>query len=212
MRANPYKVVEDFERAVAEYTGAPYVVSVNSCTNALLLALAWHKKIDPTLTSVTCPKRTYVGVPMSIVHAGLKIKFTDEQWWGFYRLLPTPVFDRARAFSRKMYQPGFGHMVCTSHHWSKILGVQQGGCILHEDPAADEWLRRMRFDGRTIGLHPANDPITEIGWHCYLSPEVAAEGIMRLSLLPDHNAALPPSDYPDLSLKPAFAPHMDLGT
>ena len=38
MLHNPYKIVKMFEEEVAHYTGAPYAVSVNSCTNALFLA------------------------------------------------------------------------------------------------------------------------------------------------------------------------------
>ena len=38
MLHNPYKVVKMFEEEVAHYTGAPYAVSMNSCTNALFLA------------------------------------------------------------------------------------------------------------------------------------------------------------------------------
>ena len=59
-------------------------------------------------------------------------------------------------------------------------------------------LRRARFDGRTEGLAPRDDDFI-LGWHCYMTPEVAAEGLMRLSLLPDHNDDLPNDDYPDLS-------------
>ena len=38
MKENPYEVVRMFERAIADYTGAPYAVSVDSCTNALFLS------------------------------------------------------------------------------------------------------------------------------------------------------------------------------
>ena len=38
MLHSPYKVVKMFEEEIAHYTGAPYAVSVNSCTNALFLA------------------------------------------------------------------------------------------------------------------------------------------------------------------------------
>ena len=31
-----------FEEEMAHYTGAPYAVSMNSCTNALFLACKWH--------------------------------------------------------------------------------------------------------------------------------------------------------------------------
>jgi dTDP-4-amino-4,6-dideoxygalactose transaminase len=40
---NAFQVVRDFEKAVAEYTGAPYCVAVNSCTMALLLACKYLK-------------------------------------------------------------------------------------------------------------------------------------------------------------------------
>ena len=41
---NPHQVTKDFEEAVAQYTGAPYCVAVNSCTNALFLSLMWKRK------------------------------------------------------------------------------------------------------------------------------------------------------------------------
>ena len=41
MLHNPYKVVQMFEEEIAYYTGAPYAISVNSCTNALFLACKW---------------------------------------------------------------------------------------------------------------------------------------------------------------------------
>lgn len=74
---------------------------------------------------------------------------------------------------------------------------------MHDDPDADRWLRRARFDGRTEGVDPKDDDFI-LGWHCYMSPEIAAEGLVRLSWLPKHNADLPNSDYPDLSKVPLF--------
>ena len=41
-------------------------------------------------------------------------------------------------------------------------------------------------------------------WHAYLSPDVAARLLWKLSGLPRHNADLPRSDYPDLSTLEAF--------
>lgn len=211
---NPYDVVRDFERAVAEYTGAPYCVAVSSCSAALMLAVAWHlwKNVpaghDAILGTrrIEIPRRTYVSVPMAIIHAGGRPTFRDEEWLGAYQLKPLPVWDSARYFTTDLYKcitecyaSAIGQMVCTSHHWSKTLGIQQGGCILHDDPEADAWLRRARFDGRTEGVAPKDDNITQVGWHCYMSPEVAAEGLVRLHFLPKHNAPLPNDDYPDLS-------------
>lgn len=209
---NPHQVTKDFEKALCKYTGAPFAVAVNSCTMALLLAVKWHLRdsafADPF--PVEIPKRTYVGVPMSIIHAGGRPTFRDEEWRGLYDLRPLHVFDSARLFTSGLWHlppqgvgrpatPTTGYMICVSFHWSKTLGVQQGGAILHDDPEADEWLRRARFDGRKEGVAPKDDTFPIVGWHCYMSPEVAAEGLVRLSFLPKHNDPLPNDDYPDLS-------------
>lgn len=193
---NAFRVVRQFEHEVARYTGAPHVVAVNSCTMALLLACAWHK-----VKEVSLPKLTYNGVPMSVIHAGGWVTFRDEDWQGEYQLEPYPIWDAARRFTSGMYRPGT--MQCVSFHWSKILGIQQGGAILHDDPVADAWFRKARFDGRTEGVPPKDDTFI-LGWHCYMSPEVASEGLVRLSFLPQHNADLPRSDYPDLSQQAIF--------
>ena len=189
---NPYTIVRDFEEALCEYTGAPYCVTVNSCTMALLLACKWLN-----VKTVSIPKFTYVSVPMSIMHAGGKVEFRNEDWTGEYQLKPYPIWDAARRFTSDMYAPG--QYQCVSFHWSKILGIQQGGAILHDNADADRWFRKARFDGRTEGVAPKDDAFDTLGFHCYLSPEIAAEGLVRLSFLPKHNEDLPNSDYPDLS-------------
>lgn len=208
MTSNPHETTVRFEDAVCEYTGAPYAVAVNSCTNALFLSLMWKRKswLDAGLTpmpAISIPRRTYVSVPMQIKHAGFEVEFRDESWRGFYVLSPAGVFDSARYFSSGMYDQ-IGGFVCTSHHWSKTLGLQQAGMILHDSPEADRWLRRARFDGRTEGVAPSLDAFAFCGWHMYLSPEIAALGLVRLAFLPKHNEPLPNDDYPDLSKLPIF--------
>lgn len=219
---NPFRVVKDFEAALSEYTGAPYVVSVTSCTAALLLAVAWNlRDADHPLTSggraltgrvIEIPKRTYVGVPYAIREAGGYPAFRDEDWWGMYQLKPLPIWDSARWIRRQIYAEAFLRgggvdlpFVCVSFHWSKTLGIQQGGAILHSDPEADAWLRRARFDGRAEGVAPSQDDFPlKRAWHCYMSPETAAAGLVRLAKLPAINEPLPNDDYPDLSLLEAF--------
>ena len=87
-------------------------------------------------------------------------------------------------------------MQCVSFQTSKILGLEQGGAILHDNKEADEWLRRARFDGR---LNASEKVPKMIGFHAYLSPSVAALGIQKLACLPRDN---PDQivDFPDLSL------------
>jgi dTDP-4-amino-4,6-dideoxygalactose transaminase len=218
---SPHQVTRDFEAALCEYTGAPYAVAVTSCTMALLLAVRYQleqramyellrkDESDWEELQVEIPKRTYVSVPMSIIHAGGRPTFRDEIWSGRYQLEPLNVWDYARYFTSGMWLDRLrcnhaGSMLCVSFHWSKTLGLQQGGAILHDNPEADKWLRRARFDGRAEGVAPKDDVFTFAGWHCYMSPEVAALGLMRLSLLPKHNEPLPNDDYPDLSQMEVF--------
>ena len=215
--SNPFQVVKQFETSLSEYTGAPYCVTTTSCTMALLLAVACCNQVtmrkpagltldgipvefDPMIVEI--PRHTYVSVPQSIIHAGCKVAFRDESWIGGYQLKPTPVWDFARRFTSGMFVPG--QMQCVSFHWQKICGIQQGGAVLHDNPYADEWLRRARFDGRREGVAPKNDYFDMIGWHAYMSPEIAAEGLVRLSLLPKHNADLKNDEYPDLSMMRIF--------
>jgi len=205
MSGNPHQVTKDFEARLCEYTGAPYAVAVNSCTMALTLAVAWHfwKDVPPThvpilgARRISIPKRTYVSVPQAIFHAGGRPVFRDEEWMGAYQLSPLPVYDSARFFSSNMYEPGA--FQCVSFHASKTLGIEQGGAILHDSPEADAWFRRARFDGRAEGVAPKDDKGIIVGWHCYMNPSTAAQGILKLHSLPKHNPPLPNDDYPDLS-------------
>ena len=202
--SNPFQVVRDFESALCEYTGARYAVTVTSCTSALLLACAWFANLRRrgdwfnTPRTVSMPKRTYVSVAQSVRHAGWVPEFRDEVWEGGYQLNPLPVWDFARRFTSGMYTSR--QFQCVSFHHSKILALAaHGGAILHDNDEADDWLRRARFDGRQEGVDPVNDPISVLGWHCYMTPPTAAEGLMRLSVLPKHNADLPNSDYKAVS-------------
>lgn len=224
---NPFKIVDDFEAALCEYAGAPYAVTTTSCTMALTLAVAWHlekasKELDKEgfllrpRPDIEIPKRTYVGVPYAIREAGGRPTFRDENWIGAYQLKPLPIWDSARWFTGGMYGEGgrtaMGAwwkeqhaMACVSFHWSKTLGIQQGGAILLDDHEAYLWLRRARFDGRTPGVPPAQDTFAlRRAWHAYMAPATAAEGLTRLAILPRHNDPIPPDNYPDLSQLEAF--------
>lgn len=209
MRYNPFQVVDDFECAIAEYCGAPYAVATTSCTTAIYMALMWFKRSYPS-RAIIIPARTYIGVPMSIKNAGFKPCFRHKEWSGKYRLSPLPLWDSARRLTSGMFvdisrhRYKAGKIQCLSLHWSKILGVQQGGVLLTDSVEARDWLRRFGFDGRTRGVPIALDTFDLIGIHSYMSPETAAAALMRLSLLPEHNEDLPNDNYPDLSLMEIF--------
>jgi dTDP-4-amino-4,6-dideoxygalactose transaminase len=60
-----YKITEEFEKALSDYTGAPYVVTLDNMSNALFLALYYEKNVKKSITSdtITIPSRTYPSVP-----------------------------------------------------------------------------------------------------------------------------------------------------
>jgi hypothetical protein len=162
---------------------------------------------------VEIPKRTYVGVPTSIIHAGGRPTFRDEEWSATIDLKPLAGLGLRAMVHERMWNPAAGRgpsATPNSGHDVRVLPLVEdarhpaGRGDPARRPEADAWLRRARFDGRAEGVAPKDDRFDMIGWHCYMSPEVAAEGLVRLSHLPKHNEPLPNDDYPDLSQMEIF--------
>ena len=195
MLHNPYKIVKMFEEEVAQYTGAPYAVSVNSCTNALFLACKW---IGVESKEVIIPKRTYLSAPQSIRQAGGKLVFEDIRWRGIYQFKPFLIYDAAKRFTSGMYIPG--SLMCLSFHIKKHIKIGKGGMILCDNVLADQWLKARRYEGRTDGLKYHEDMIDEEGWNMYMTPIQAARGLMLMQNYPDNTADLPEDPpYRDLT-------------
>ena len=70
---NPYEAVREFESQLSDYTGAPYVVCVDSSTDALFLC-CYRLIVDV----VTIPKHTYLSVPMSVIHSGGQVAIGSD--------------------------------------------------------------------------------------------------------------------------------------
>lgn len=204
---NPFSVVEEFERAVAAYTGAPECVAVDSCTNAIFLALQWCKgdsahqwwkglEQGPN-PWIALPRRTYIGVAQAVRNARFHIRWSNDPWHGMYKLVPTPVYDAAKRFTAGMYVPST--YTCVSFQAYKILPIGRGGAILTDSTEAAQWLRRARFDGRD----PDNEDTGQGGWHMYMTPPEAARGLWLLSQLPKHNSDQP-NEHVDISRYQVF--------
>lgn len=194
MRHNPYKIVEMFEETVADYCGSKFAVSTDNCTDALLLCCEYLK-----VKEVTIPCRTYLSVPQSIMHAGGIIKFRDYEWRGIYQLEPYPIYDAAKRFTSGMYIPET--FMCLSFHTKKHLKIGKGGMILTDNKEAYEWFIRARYEGRDH----INDDIEINGWNAYMSPDVAARGLMLIQNMPEHNEDLPENPpYRDLREMPLY--------
>jgi len=196
----PYRVVEAFERALEAYTGAPHVVAVDSCTNALFLCFQEAKLDDDWDRRVTLPKHTYVGVAQAARNAGLIIEWSDKEWLGRYEIEPIGVVDSAKWFYEHMYADTPGKFVCLSFQAAKTLPIGRGGAILTDDAWVADRLRRMRFDGREPGKSLDEQENFGRGWHMHLAPPDAARGLWLLSWAKKYNEPQR-GEYPNLSEK-----------
>ena len=169
-----------FEEEVANYCGSTYAISVDSCTNAIFLCCKYLN-----VKEVTIPSKTYLSVPMSIIHAEGEVIFdksTDvNQWQGLYQLKPYPIYDSAKRFTSNMYIPG--SYMCLSFHIKKQLGIGKGGMILTDNKECLEWFIKARYEGRSQKFYK-DDDITSLGWNMYMTPQQAAHGLALMQNYP----------------------------
>lgn len=187
---NPFKVVQMFEEEMSNYTGAPYAVSVDSCTNALFLSVQYCKQ---TLgkKEITIPAKTYLSVPQSILHAGCDVIFDKSEatnnWKGIYQLNPYPIYDSAKRLTSGMYIPG--SFMCLSFHVKKHLGLGKGGMILTDNADAVKWFKKARYEGRNE-VNYIDDDIDMLGWNMYMTPQIATHGLSLMQNFPLHTEDL----------------------
>jgi len=207
MSKGVYKVTEDFERSLGDYTGAPYVVTVDNQSNALFLSLYYEKNVKKGISgeTITIPSRTYPSVPCEIIHAGLKVDFYEVKGKtikGSYNLIGSNVWDSALSFTSNMYKPET-HMCISFTGPYKHFKLSKGGAILTDDYDAYLWFRRARYSGRReCSYH--DDHFDMIGWNYYMMPELSTRGLLLMGQFynvdgtPKHNEDLE-LPYPDLS-------------
>lgn len=197
-----YKITEDFEKELGDYTGSPYVVTVDNQSNGLFLALMYEAVKG---MEITIPNRTYPSVPCEIIHAGAKVNFEKVKGKtikGAYQLKPTNVWDSALSFTHNMYKPGT-HMCISFTGPYKHFKLSKGGAILTDNYDAYLWFKRARYSGRReCSYH--DDYFDMLGWNFYMMPELAARGLLLMKQFyytdgtPKHNEDLE-MPYPDLS-------------
>jgi len=208
---NVYDITNEFEKALAEYTGAPYVITLDNQSNALFLALYYEHHINKSLTSeyITIPSRTYPSVPCEIIHAGLKVKFKQvkgKTLKGSYNLEGSNVWDSALSFTYNMYKPGT-YMCISFTGPYKHFKLSKGGAILTDDYNASLWFRRARYSGRReCSYH--DDNLDMLGWNFYMMPELATRGLLLMNQFYENGKPKRNKDlelpYPDLSKFPIY--------
>lgn len=142
-----YQPIFDFESALANYTGAPYVVATDGCTHSIILAMKLYD-----IKKCECTAFTYLSVIQALQQLKIEFNLTNEQWTGEYKFHSTNIWDSARRLEPSMYRKG--QLQCLSFGINKPMSIGKVGAILLDDEKAYLELSRMRADGRDLRTFP----------------------------------------------------------
>lgn len=184
-----FEVLFEFERNLAEYTGAPYAVVTDSCTHALELCFR-HDRI----THCWFTAFTYLSIPQMLNQLNVEHRYIDLPWVGEYEFYGTRIMDSARRLERGMYQEG--RLQCLSFGNGKPMQLGRVGAILTDDQATYQTLSMMRSDGRDLNISPWTEQKTFAqGYHYCPTLELCLLGTQTL---PSVNKVPEYVQYPDL--------------
>jgi hypothetical protein len=192
-----FQAVTEFENKIAEFFGSPYAIAVDSCTHGIELALR-YTQVD----HITVPKHTYLSIPFLANKLWIDLFWKDENWVDYY-YLTDQVIDAAVLWKPNSYIPGT--FMGVSFQYQKHLSLGRGGIILTDNKEAAVQLKKMSYDGRIPNVPWREQNIDTVGYHYYMTPEVAQNGLDKLSEAID----TPPrqwvvSDWPDLTQMSIF--------
>ena len=165
-----FGIVKEFEEKIADFYGAKWGIAVDACTHGIELCLRYVGANE-----IVVPKRTYLSVPMLANKMNLELKWKDEDWRDYYEIGNTGVYDAAVLWRENSYIPK--SFMCISFQFQKHLGLGRGGMILTDDLAAKDELKKMSYDGRTPDLPWREQNVNTMGYHYYMTPEVAQNGL-----------------------------------
>jgi len=200
---DPFDIIHMFERKLCTYTNSPMCIVVDSSTHAIELCLRYYQQNNiKCISNMTCPRNTYVSVPMTLHNLKIHFDWTDENWSGVYQLGQSSILDASTRLTKGMYTDG--RDMCLSFQHKKHLKIGKGGAILTDNIDLYEWLKLVRHDGRDemFSSWTAQPTFKHTGYHYNMIPEDCALGILLLDQLPEHNADLmsPAKEhYPNLS-------------
>ena len=170
-----FEKILEFETALAQFTGAPYVVMTDCCTHAIELCMRYDRVEFCAFTPYT-----YLSIPMLMHKLGIQYSYNQEQWTGEYQFQNTRIWDSARRLESNMYRSG--QMQCVSFGHDKPLPIGRGGAILLDDESAYQALLRMRYDGRDLIISPwVEQREFRVGYHYRPTVEEAQRGLELLS-------------------------------
>jgi hypothetical protein len=195
---DPREIVEMFEKKLAKFSGSKFCVLTDSATSAIMLCLA--RRALNQKKEISIPVNTYVSVAMQILLSGNELSFRKEKWSGIYEIGDTGILDGAGRFAPGMYEGG-DKLQVLSFQIKKRLPIGKGGAILTDSQEDAHWLKLASYDGRDLkSKYDSQEHVTQLGWHCYMTPEDAARGILLMDkILPPYNDTMTWNNYPPIN-------------
>jgi len=186
-----FKVISDFEKELAKFFGSPYAVATDCCTHGIELCLRYEN-----VKSIFVPKRTYVSIPMLANKLNIQLIWKDEDWKDYYYLTDN-IIDAAVLWKRNSYIPRT--YMSISFQFRKHLSLGRGGVILTDNKQAALELKKMSYDGRHPDYSWSTQNIKTIGYHYYMTPEIAQNGLNKLeNAITTKPKQWTVNDWPDL--------------
>jgi len=184
--------IYEFEKVLAEFTGAPYAVMTDCCTHAIELCLRYENIKYCEFTAYT-----YLSIPMTMHKLDIDYFLIDEKWTGEYQFQHTRIWDSARRLEKDMYRSGT--LQCLSFGYDKPLQIGRGGAILLDDKVAYKTLIQQRYDGRDLTIKPwSSQKEFRVGYHYKPTIEEAVTGLELLKNLTEIQQRPKYVEYPDL--------------
>lgn len=193
-----FDIVEDFEKEIADFFGAPYAVATDSCTHALELCVRYT---NPEYISV--PIRTYLSVPMMLKKIHAPWGWHSEAWEDYYVLYGTNIIDAAVLWKPNSFIPNT--YMCLSFQYKKHLSLGRGGAILCNNDEEYLTFKKMSYDGRVPYIPWAEQQIDTLGYHYYMTPETAQLGLDKLpEAIKNEPIKWSWLNYPEINNLPVF--------
>ena len=151
---------------------------------------------------INCTKITYLSIPFLANKLKIDLEWKDENWVDFYHLTDN-IIDAAVLWKRNSYISNT--FMSVSFQYQKHLSLGRGGVILTDNPTAAAQLKKMSYDGRLPNIPWRDQDIDCLGYHYYMTPEVAALGIEKLDkAINTEPRKWVVSDWPDLTQMKIF--------
>jgi len=170
-----FNQVEEFENQIAKFYNASYAVATDCCTHAIELCLRYEG-----YNNITMPTHTYISIPFTLKKLNLNWKFKYQEWEDFYYLGNTNIIDAAVYWKQNGYIENT--YMCLSFQYKKHLSLGRGGAILLQNKEDYDILKKMSYDGRNPNQPWMEQNIETIGYHYYMTPEIASLGLEKLPI------------------------------